>query len=362
MKLLFISFVTLFILFGFSGLHCEAPLVNVSGYIDTYLASDNDKLEVGQIQTARQLTYLNPYKNQLSLNIAQIGIETAYKNVKAVLVLQAGDFVNTAFGTTKNPVLQQANIGFNVYDKIWIDAGYFLTHIGGESVLPKDNWLSSHSLVTLFEPFYQSGLRASFEGEKLTAQLQIINANGLYEDNNDNKTLGIYLGYKFSDDFSISYANVIGNEEPGGTVNAKTHILHNIVAQYNFTKDFCLKAQFDHATKEKSVFDSVKNESATGTFLAASLTAHYLVTNNSAGTLRVAYADNKDAVYTPLIKGMAITLGCEYKPSENSYIRLEGSFYNMADDKYQIFTNNEGKPDKSKMEIILNFGLLLKNI
>src|SRR3989339_1431027 len=167
----------------------ESPAVNIYGYIDTYLAMDNDKTDPSKSIT-RQLTYLNPVKNQLSLNIAMINAEMNYKNVRGILALQTGNFVTSAFGTTANPVLQQANIGYNLFDRFWLDAGYFLTHVGGESVLPKDNWLSSHSIVTIFEPYYQSGLRASYEGDQLSVHIHVLNANGFYEDNNDNKTFG----------------------------------------------------------------------------------------------------------------------------------------------------------------------------
>jgi hypothetical protein len=361
MKSCFISTLIVFIMVSNFIVRCEVPSVNFNGYIDTYLALDNDKLNPANVQTPRQLTYLNPFKNQLSLNIAQINVEMSYKNVRGVLALQAGDFVNTAFGATKNPFLQQAYAGYNFFDKFWLDAGYFITHIGGESLLPKDNWLSSHSIVTIFEPYFQSGLRASYEGEKLTVQLHLLNANGLYEDNNYNKTFGLLLSYKFTDDLFISYADIIGNEEAGDNVNAKTHMLHNIVAQYNIFKEFNLKGQLDYSTKEKAIFDSLNNKYSNGAFLGISLTAHYQLKSDLSTTFRVAYSDNKDGVYTPIIKGMAITLGCEYKPSENSYLRLEGSMFNMIDDKYQIFTNKEGRSDKSKMEIILNFGLLLRN-
>lgn len=361
MKNYFILNLLLILFAVFVEAQSEENMVNISGYIDTYLALDNDKLSSGNIHSTRQLTYLNPYKNQLSLNMAQIGMDISYKNVRGVLVLQAGDFVNTAFAANRNPMLQQANIGYNIFEKVWIDAGYFLTHVGGESVLPKDNWLSSHSIVTIFEPYFQSGIRASYEGEQLSVHMHLLNANGLYEDNNENKTLGIFLAYKLSDDFNISYANVIGDEETGSVSNDNIHIFHNIVAQYNISKELSIKGQIDYSAKDISTYDSLNNELIHGTYFGASFTAHYQLLDNFGSTIRFAYVDNPDGVYSPLMKAVAITLGGEYKPTDNSYIRIEGSIFNMSDDKYRIFTNRDGEPDKSKMEIILNFGLLLKN-
>lgn len=53
-----------------------------------------------------------------------------------------------------------------------------------------------------------------------------------------------------------------------------------------------------------------------------------------------------------------MTLGVQYLPNSFSYIRLEGSMYNMKDD-YKIFTDADGKPANSKMELMLNFGVYL---
>lgn len=359
MKLYYFSFACFLFLSTFY-LKSESPVVNISGYIDSYIALDNDKLANNEISDSRQLTYLNPYKNQLSLNIAQISLETSFKNIRGTFALQTGDFVNLAYGNTRNPILQQANIGYNLFDKFWIDAGYFLTHIGGESVLPKDNWLSSHSIVTLFEPFFQSGIRASYEAEKFNAQLHLLNANGLYEDNNDNKTFGVFLSYKITNNFFVSYANIIGNEEPLDSMS-KTLFYNNIVAQYNVSEAFCIKGQFDYATKEKARLDESSNELKNGSLMGVSLTTHYQFVQQFGTTLRFAYTNNEDEVFAPAIKGMAITLGCEYKPTDYSYIRLEGSFINMSDDKFKIFTNNNNEPESSRMEVMLNFGLLLKN-
>ncbi len=355
-------FYVLILFFAFElNIFCEGPKLNVIGYIDSYFATDNDKLDQENVQASRQLTFLNPYKNQISLNMALIQLDMSTGGVRGLIALQAGDFVSSAYLSTRNQILQQANVGYNIFDDFWIDAGYFLTHIGGESVLPKDNWLSSHSIVTFFEPFFQSGIKASYEGNKLNVQLHLLNANGLYEDNNDNKTFGLFVGYNFSDDINISYANIIGNEEPGGVVGAKTLMLHNVVAKVNITEDLTLKGQVDYATKEKAKIDPVTKTQSDGIFLGFSLTGHYQLLNNFGTTFRFASTDNSEAVFFPMIKGMAYTLGFEYKPSESSYIRLEGSMFNMSDDESMIFTNSDGIPEKSKMEIILNFGLLLKN-
>jgi hypothetical protein len=336
--------------------------VKFSGYLDAYLAVENTKMQSNNdksLNFGRDLTYVNPKKDQIGLNIAMVNVAANYEKFRANFGIQSGDLVRSAFenpGVTKTPLIQQANVGMNVFDKVWIDAGYFLTHIGGEALLPKDNWLSSHSLVTYYEPFYQSGIRISYEGDKLTAQLHILNGNGIIEENNDNKTFGIFLGYKIMDNLSVSYANVMGNEE-APAAHSKLHMLHNICAQYDISENFSMKAQADIASKEKSKIEQ-NGEEKDGSYFGASLAAKYAFTKSLSASARFAMINNEDGVYAPELKGNAFTLGVEYKPLDNAYIRLEGSMFSM-DDKYKVFLDSDNKPSGSKAEIMLNCGIYL---
>lgn len=270
--------------------------IKYSGYVDAYAAVENDNTPQAnnEVDFSRGLTYINPKKNQLGLNIALLNVNATYKNMRASFGIQHGDLVNTAFieGATNAPFIQQANFGVNLFDNFWFDAGYFLTHVGGEALMPKDNWLSSHSLVTYYEPFYQAGLRFSYETDAFTAQLHILNGNGIIEENNHNKTIGLFASYKVLDNFTVSYANVMGNEEAGSPNNGKTHFLHNVCAQYDFSEDFSIKAQADIATKEKIM---INNEEKDGSYLGISAQAKYSFTKCFSAAFRFAMINNKTA-------------------------------------------------------------------
>ncbi len=360
MKIKYLFIMAIFTAFAVNVYSQDKVNIKYSGYVDTYIAIENDNKAQDDniIDFSRNLTYVNSKKNQLGLNIALFNIVADYKNLRANFGIQHGDLVQTAYetpGTTNSPMIQQANIGMNIYDKFWIDAGYFLTHIGAEALMPKDNWLSSHSLVTYYEPFYQAGIRASYEGEKLNAQLHILNGNGIIEENNHNKTFGLFIGYKFMDNFNISYANVIGNEEAGSPNKGKTHILHNICSQYDFSENLSAKLQFDYANKEKVI---IKGKESSAGYMGISAQLRYIIIKDLSACFRFAVIDNSDGLYPDALEGNALTLGLEYKPSSASYIRIEGSLYNMNDD-YKIFFDENGKPNNSKMELMLNCGIYL---
>lgn len=359
MKLKALLLATLVSAFSANAFSEDKVEVKYSGYIDTYIAVENDNRPNvdNKPDFSRIMTYANPKKNQVGLNMALFNVSGTYKNLRANFGIQHGDLVHTAYevpGTTIAPMIQQANLGINIFDKVWLDAGYFLTHIGGEALMPKDNWLSSHSLVTYYEPFYQSGLRVGYEGDKLTVQLHLLNGNGIIDENNSNKTYGIFASYKIMDNLTISYANVMGNEE-ADSVTKKTHILHNICAAYDFNDKLSVKAQLDLATKEKV---EIAGKESDASYMGISAQVRYKFVENLAATFRFAMIDNKDGLYPAALEGNAMTLGVEFKPSASSYIRLEGSMYNMKDD-YKIFYDADGKPTNSKMELMLNCGIYL---
>jgi len=337
--------------------------ITISSYIDTYFATDNDKLfqiNENTLNSTRQLTYINGKKNEIGLNVAQVSAELSTEKFRGNVTMQAGDLVKTGYQDlgVQFPFLQQANIGYNFYGNFWIDAGIFLTHIGGESFLPKDNWLSSHSLVTYFEPFYQSGVKVSFENEKTTACIHILNGNGIIADNNFNKSVGLFFSQKCSDNFNFSYSNIYGNEEAGSPNNAKIHFLQNLVLNYNISAKLSLRGQLDLANK-----NSTDNTSPFGDnskmYFGTSFTAHYLINEKLSATARAAYVNNSDSLYVPAIKGLVYTLGMEYKPTDFSYIRLESSLTDL-DKNYKLFIDTDNKPAASRIEVALNFGVIIK--
>jgi hypothetical protein len=341
----------------------DAPKIKVSAYLDSYFTTDNDKIsqtDDNTLKSTRQLTYINSKKNEFGLNIAQVSADLIADKFRGNVTMQAGDLVKTGYQDlgVQFPMLQQANVGYNFYGHFWIDAGLFLTHIGGEALLPKDNWLSSHSLVTYFEPFYQSGFKVSFENENTTACIHILNGNGIIADNNFNKSVGLFFSQKCSDNFNFSYSNIYGNEEAGSPNNAKIHFLQNLVLNYNLSAKLSLRGQFDIANK--NLTDNTNPYGGNSKiYFGASLTAHYLFNEKFSASARAAYVNNSDSVYTPAIKGLAYTLGVEYKPSDFTYIRLEGSLMDL-DENYKMFINADNKPAASRMEVALNFGVIIK--
>lgn len=361
-----ISFIFIFTcIFSSVLLSQEDMKYKITSYIDTYFATDNDhqpkpwdvnETPPASAFTPRQYTFIDQKKNQFDVNIAQISGAFDYKGtVRGEATLQYGSLVNSAYGGSP---IQEAYLGVKVLDGLWIDAGYYMTHIGLEVYLPKENWLSSHSIVTYFEPFYHAGIKATYTTGAITAQVHLCNGSLVLNDNNDNKTLGIFLSYNPSEKFMVSYASVIGNEEPGSPNNYKLHMLHNICLGSKLNDKLELKAQIDLATKEKVKLEG--SELKTGSYLGLSLQGRYSFSEKTSLSARISNINDVDNVYATGLSGTEATLGFEYKPVNFSYLRLEGSYLTFdkgTNDFGSKFIGSDGKATNSRMSLMLHFGV-----
>jgi len=363
----------LLVLFSLSSAFADDKLsIKINAYVDTYIATDNDKQSKPWDNESgtknRKLATVGLLKDEFAINIAQIGANIKYSDeVRATLVMQTGTLSQFAY-SKYDANIQQAFVGYRLFEKLWLDAGSFLTHIGGESYLPKDNWLSSHSLVTLFEPFYHQGIKATWEGEFTTAGISLLNGNGILEDNNDNKSFGTYLLYSTGEVFSISYSGIYGNETAGSPANSQLHVMHNLCFNITPSEKVALKAQFDYATLNDG-YITEDGDTTTGSFMGFSAQMRYRMTEKLSGTIRFAYIDNSQNIYPVLTSGfdgMALTGGLEYKPTNNSFIRLEAGMISMNEGEEKagypgrIFYDGKDFVN-SRMELMLNFGVWFEN-
>jgi hypothetical protein len=277
-----------------------------------------------------------------------------YGKARGKMALHFGDLAD--FASTQNSLgnIQQANLGYNLWGNYWLDAGLFLSHIGDESFIPGHNWLSSYSLVRMHQPFFQAGVRFGYETEKFKAQLYVLNAKGTFAENNHNKTYGVFVWYKPTEHFAVSYGNLLGNEQPGNPKNGLLEMLHNVCAEYEFSKDFAVKAELDYSSFESPIEDG---DPYTSMGIAAQ--AHYKFTPKCSGTFRFAMLSETDPEEDPDFSGTHITLGTEYNPTPNTYFRLEGSMLSYGDD-FKYFRDADGKATNSRMEVAANFGIYIK--
>mgnify|MGYP000869423104 FL=1 len=178
------------------------PELRISGYISTYFAYYDDDTETNDFV---QFPTLEPRRDQFSLNMALINMQYQSRDTRAGLALHYGDVPACAWPTTFN-LIQEANAGFRVYKKWWLDAGFFKTHIGLESFQPRENITSSMSIPNLFDPYYFSGIKLTYvANSRLNLQVCTFNGYNEYIEDNRNKAFDFSLNYNPNDHISVTY-------------------------------------------------------------------------------------------------------------------------------------------------------------
>ncbi|PKL77573.1 MAG: hypothetical protein CVV27_05105 [Candidatus Melainabacteria bacterium HGW-Melainabacteria-1] len=351
----------------------EAPAspVKLEFYLDAYYAFDTDaRVRQGEGAEStlvprgdRPLNAVNFRRNEFNLNTAQVTASTQMDWFRGRTTFQFGNIPQSSWLPEKYSAIQEANVGIRPLSNLggegndlWLDGGIFLTHIGNEALLPRYNWLSNLALVTMFEPFYQAGLRASYNwGSLASFQLHLLNGYGSIEDNNLAKSVGWLVGVTPLSNLSLSWAGQVGDETNFGDPFA-VRFYNNLNASYQILDNLGLRGQFDFAT-----------EGNKGFYYGAQLTARYDFLERFGVTLRgetiqdpngmltAAYDTSSDDASQGL-QGFGVTLGLEYRPLDNAFVRLEGRQLMLSQTNNQIFIDPAGVASSNRFEVSVNTG------
>jgi hypothetical protein len=161
--------------------------------------------------------------NEFNVNLAFIDARLESPDLRGRLALQVGTSVQSnyagepATGVVSGPLLsrliQEAVVGVRLRRSLWIDAGIYLSHLGLESWISRDNLTYTRSLVADYSPYYQSGakltwsLRKSFE-----AQLHLVNGWQNISESNSGKGVGLRADWTPTPAITVSGYNLVSQE------------------------------------------------------------------------------------------------------------------------------------------------------
>lgn len=312
---------------------------SIKVYADGYYSWDNDK-DVNP----RQFSAISPYRDEFKINVAQASMIYNSDLVRGIVTLHYGDIPALSWPANQQN-LQEASVGFSPVKNLWFDFGYQLTHIGAESLLPKNNIFSSLALGTYYEPFFQSGLKVSYEFDpKFSASFHLLNGYNVFEDNNKNKSFGFQFAFAPTTCLKLTYNNIIGNEIPSGA-DGKTRFYNNLVINYSPNEKLDFLGGFDFGYQEKSKISAPEDGASMFSGLLGirykinkkfSIGGRFEIISDPEGFLTGIITDS-DGKQTGL-KIYGGTVGLEYKPVDNAYLRFETRILN-ADSKQKIFHN-----------------------
>ncbi|MEO8768655.1 MAG: outer membrane beta-barrel protein [Ferruginibacter sp.] len=326
-----------------------------SAYVDVYWAYYTDSVGRNNYQ---KFPSVSPRSNQFGLNVAMLSLKYATDKVRANATVHYGDIPLSAWSSKYN-FIQEANAGILLCKNLWLDGGFFRTHFGTEALFPKENYTSSISVPTFFEPYFESGFRLNYNPtKKLSFFVYALNGYGVYEDNNNKKSAGLLVTYIFNDKVNIGYSGYYGDDSQQGR---HLRLAHN--AFLNFKgKKLKLTVGGDFITQQHSGISNPKKSAAIESgVLILSYDATKKVRLYTRGEI---YNDPKgilsgvfiDANNNPTgLKIWGATAGIEFKPVENAYIRIEGRYLSANADQ-EIFRWNTESTNQ-RWETMIHLGV-----
>jgi hypothetical protein len=332
--------------------------VTLSGYIDTYYAFYTDTAGPGGFQ---KFPTAAPRSNQFGINILQISAKYQSEKLRGVATVFFGDCPQSAWSPHLN-LIQEANAGFRVAGRLWLDAGFFRTHIGLESIQPRENITSGFATTTYFEPYFLSGAKLTWQhSERLTLQLNAFNGFNTFIETNANKALGFSSVFAPNNKWSYTFSTLFCDETPDGTSPKRLRNYNNLVAVYK-TPRLVLGLEGNFGWQQHSqLFDSTK----TATMASALVALKYRFTQKWGAYGRAELYTDPDEILTGPIENenhtlvgldiFGFTAGIEYKPIPNAYLRVEGRYLQTKSTE-RIFYFNQHSLNR-RDEVIVSLGV-----
>ncbi len=328
----------------------------LSGYVDTYYALYSDEVGLGNYQ---KFPTVAPRNNSFGLNMLMLSGKYKSNKLRGTFTLHYGDIADAAWSTLYNNI-QEANIGFRLGKKWWFDMGYFRTHLGFESIQPRENMTTSVATTTYFEPYYLSGAKLSYAlTPKLTLVANVFNGFNTFTAINNAKTVGLSINYEPSERVFFTYNNLLGSND---LKQEKFRTYHNIYFAYKGQRwDVGAEVNFGSQTNTK-LADSTK----TAYMISGLLSVRYKFKKGKYGVyMRGEVFEDSDEILTGPVQNknhqlvginlVGVTIGGQVKPLPNAYLRLE--YRGLLCTQQETIFYTDKNYTNTRQEIVSAFGI-----
>jgi hypothetical protein len=161
--------------------------------------------------------------------------------------------VGLTSGANNNKLFQEAYVGKRLNEKMWLDGGIYLGHIGMESWISKNNYTYTRSLMLDYVPYYSTGLRLTTKhSSKTQTQLHLMNGWQNVSENNQDKALGFQISHQLNEAITLVYNNFAGNEKRSSLSPSRLRTYNDFIFYLNLSEKWKFNYSFDVGTHGKS--------------------------------------------------------------------------------------------------------------
>jgi hypothetical protein len=218
--------------------------VSLSGFIDTAFSYDFNNFQ------PRNRSYLTqPTRDrEYHINLAYFDTKLDSENYRGRLAVQAGNSVDTNYAAEKNygiRYIQESTAGLKLAEGLWLDGGIYLSHIGFEGWISRDNWSYTRLLMSEFSPYYESGVKLSYAAtENLNLQFHYLNGWQNISNFDGRSAIGTQVAYTFDNKASIISNGFVGDEDG-------TRLFHDLIFKLPPIERLELAVAFDVGSQQR---------------------------------------------------------------------------------------------------------------
>jgi hypothetical protein len=204
------------------GRRCDAePLDDLTygAFIDSYIAHDFNHLP------SRYRAYSTQpyYSDEGALNLGFVEAALDSESYRGRVAFQYGSSVVENYARESHlwwRYVQEAYGGIKIDRKLSIDAGVFLSHIGTESWISRDNIALSRSLIADYSPYYESGVRARYAFSDMSIGELYIVRGWQNISNVEDPAVGTRWTRRFANRVTLAHSSFVGNQHGMRIFNA----------------------------------------------------------------------------------------------------------------------------------------------
>ncbi|MCO5234566.1 MAG: porin [Chitinophagales bacterium] len=328
----------------------------ISGYLEAFYSNDFSK---SKNHVRQPFYYQFNRNNEFNLNIGLIKFAYSTNKIRANIGLMAGTYSNDNLsaepGVLKN--IYEANIGFKASKKknIWIDAGILPSHIGFESVIGKDCWNLTRSILAENTPSFETGVKLTYisDNNKWTISGLVMNGwQRIYRpDGNNTIAFGHQVIFKPNSKITLNSSSFIGNDKPDSLKQMR--YFHNFYGQFQINEKLGLTAGVDIGAEQ--IYKGSKHYNS---WYSPILIAKFSPSEKHNIAIRGEYYNDKNGIFiltdTPNgFQTWGYSINYDYSIVSNVMWRIEARGLNSKDKIFIL----KGEPNRNNISITTSLAI-----
>ncbi|MBD2769440.1 porin [Hymenobacter sp. BT664] len=310
------------------------PKPEFFGYVGVYYGYDfNNPAGL----TRPGFIYSENLHNQIAVNIALLGARYVGERARGTFAIQTGTYPDANYAAEpaifKN--IYEAWGGVRLAPKLWLDAGIFLSHIGLEGPISRDDLTLTRSIMADNSPYYEAGAKLTYDmGRKWLFSALAVNGWQVIRDRNQNEALGTQIQFRPTAKWLLNSSTFLGEgANRPDSVGRQLRYFHDFYLTYDPSPKWKIAAAFDTGWEERAA-----GHSGYDSWQGAALIVRRRLWARAGVVGRVEYFRDPAGVLAATRAGglrtVGYSLGFDYNPIPRVILRGEAKQFRDQNDVY----------------------------